>query len=360
MKKIIVLLMITVVSASGLGAWYYFGSEKKAQAYVIEEVSKGSIRKSISASGSLAALTTVEIGSQVSGNIQKIYVDFNDEVKAGQLIAQLESSTFEAQMQQARANLESAKASDLGIMAQKKNLQASMLTAKAEIQVSRANVRKAEVSVEDAERNYKRIKELFERKLVSASERDSALTVYESQKASLDAVKAQFESAKAKELSINAQMEALDAEREGTRARVRQMEAQLSVAQINLDRTNIYSPIDGVVISREVDEGQTVAASLQAPKLFVIAQDLKKMQIDVAVDEADIGQLQPGQKVTFSVDAYRQKKFAGVVDQVRLSPQESSNVVTYSVMVRVENDDLLLKPGMTANAEILVGDRRTF
>jgi HlyD family secretion protein len=154
-----------------------------------------------------------------------------------------------------------------------------------------------------------------------------------------------------------AQFEALEADRSGAKARVRQMEAQMSVAKINLDRTRIYSPIDGVVIARAVDEGQTVAASLQAPKLFVIAQDLKKMQIDTAVDEADIGVVKQGQKVSFTVDAYRNRKFNGVVDQVRLSPQETSNVVTYSVMVTVDNDDLALKPGMTANAEIITGER---
>lgn len=357
MKKFI-LLLVTVLSVAGVAGWFYLQKTEAKRGFATEIISRGSIRNAISASGSLAALTTVEVGSQVSGNILKIYADFNDEVKAGQLIAKLESSTFDAQLQQALANLESAKASELGVVAQLKNLQASMLTARAEIQVNQANIRKAEVAVADAERNFKRFKELFERKLVSASERDAALTSLESQKASLEAVRAQAESAKAKVMAITAQMEAQEADRDGAKARIRQMEAQLSVAKINLDRTSIYSPIDGVVISREVDEGQTVAASLQAPKLFIIAQDLKKMQIDTAVDEADIGQLQAGQKVTFTVDAYKDRSFAGVVDQVRLSPVESSNVVTYSVMVRVENNDLALKPGMTANAEILVGDRR--
>lgn len=358
MKKLLAGVFILLILAAGISGWYFYGKADAKRGYVTETVSRGSIRNSISASGSLAALTTVEVGSQISGNILKLYADFNDEVKAGQLLAKLDSSTYEAQLQQALANLESAKASELGIVAQSKNLQASMMTAKAEIQVSKANIRKSEVAVEDAQRNFKRLSELFERKLVAASDRDSAQTQLETQKASLDAVKAQFESSRAREMAINAQMEALEADREGAKARIRQMQAQLSVAQINLDRTSIFSPIDGVVISREVDEGQTVAASLQAPKLFVIAQDLKKMQIDVAVDEADIGQLASGQKVAFSVDAYKDRVFNGVVDQVRLSPQESSNVVTYSVMVSVNNDELLLKPGMTANADILVGDRQ--
>lgn len=358
MKKLIIAAIILVILAAGAAVWYFFGASAEPRAFSTEEITRGSIVNTISSSGSLAAITTVEVGSQVSGNILKLYADFNDTVKAGQLIAELEASSFEAQLQQARANLENAVSSELGILAQIKNLEASMLTAKADIKGSLANIRKAEVAVEDSERNYKRIKELFERKLVSASERDSAQTARDSQKASLEAVKAQSESARAKEMAIKAQFEAQDAERKGALARIRQMEAQLSVAKINLDRTRIYSPIDGVVISREVDEGQTVAASLQAPKLFVIAQDLKKMQIDTAVDETDIGVVAPGQAVTFTVDAYKDRTFKGVVDQVRLSPQENANVVTYSVMVKVENESLLLKPGMTANAEILVGERQ--
>ena len=358
MKKLAILVILLICVGGGVAGWYYTRSANGKTSYATVEITVGNIRNFISASGSLAAITTVEVGSQLSGNIEKLYADFNDEVKAGQLVAQLEDSTYKAQLLQAKANLENARATELGVEAQSKNLKASMLTAKAEIQVSLANIRKAEVTVEDAERNYRRSKELFERKLIAESEKDSALTTLESQKASLQATKAQHESAKAREMSILAQFESLDAERSGAQARVRQMEAQLSVSQINLDRTSIYSPIDGVVISRAVDEGQTVAASLQAPKLFVIAQDLKKMQIDTAVDEADIGVVEHGQKVTFTVDAYRNRTFNGIVDQVRLSPQENSNVVTYSVMVTVINDDLALKPGMTANAEIITGDRK--
>ncbi|PKL51318.1 MAG: hypothetical protein CVV42_00265 [Candidatus Riflebacteria bacterium HGW-Riflebacteria-2] len=357
MKFKIILVILLLIFPIALIGWYMTSKSNGQRTFSTDKITVGNIRNFISASGSLAAITTVEVGSQLSGNIEKLYADFNDEVKAGQLVAQLENSTYRAQLLQAQANLENARATELGIEAQAKNLQASLLTAKAEIQVSRANIRKAEVAVEDSERNHRRIKELFERKLVAASDQDSALTTLESQKASLTATKAQLESSKAREMAIMAQFEALDADRSGAKARIRQMEAQLSVAQINLDRTRIYSPIDGVVISRAVDEGQTVAASLQAPKLFVIAQDLKKMQIDTAVDEADIGVVKQGQKVTFTVDAYRNRSFKGVVDQVRLSPQETSNVVTYSVMVTVDNDDLALKPGMTANAEIITGER---
>ncbi len=358
MKKLIIAAILLIVLTAGIGGWFYWGKSAMPRSYATEEISRGNIRNTISSSGSLAAMTTVEVGSQVSGNILKLYADFNDTVKAGQLIAELESSAFEAQLQQAKANLESAIASELGIQAQMKNLEASRLTARADYQSAMANIRKAEVAVGEAERNSRRIAELFERKLVSASERDTAQASLDSQKASLDMTRAQGEASRVREKAVDAQFEALAADRKGAQARIRQMEAQLSVSQINLDRTKIFSPIDGVVISRDVDEGQTVAASLQAPKLFVIAQDLKKMQIDTAVDETDIGVVAPGQPVTFTVDAYKDRTFNGLVHQVRLSPTETSNVITYSVMVTVENDDLQLKPGMTANAEILVGERQ--
>ena len=358
MKKFIVLIVILVLAAVGAGWWFMSGKANGKRVFVTDKITRGTISNTISSSGSLAALNTVEIGSQVSGQITKLYVDFNDEVQAGQLIAELDPASFEAQVLQAQANLESSRASLHGVEAQIKNLQASMLTTMADIKASEANVRKSEIALKDAERNYNRIKELHNRKLISASDLDNAETNLESQKASLDIVKANSESSKARRQSILAQMDASEADRKGAEARVRQNEAQLKLAQINLDRTKIYSPIEGVVINRKVDEGQTVAASLQAPELFTIAKDLREMQIDTAVDETDIGVVKEGQKVTFTVDAYKNRNFTGVVHQVRLSPNESSSVVTYSVMVNVDNPDLSLKPGMTANAEILVGEKR--
>ncbi len=358
MKKAAVAIIIAVLIIGGLAGWYYLGKKNGSSEWITQKVSRGNIKTTISASGSLAALTTVEVGSQVSGNILKLFADFNDVVKAGQLVAQLEPSTYEAQVQQAKANLENAIATEKNNVAQVKNLEASLLNAKAEISISRANINKAKVTQDESERNYKRVEELFKRKLVSTADRDTAKAGFDSAKASYEVSLAQLESSKAREMATKAQIDAAKAQIEGAQARVRQMEAQMHVSEINLDRTKISSPIDGVVISREVDEGQTVAASLQAPKLFVIAQDLRKMQIDTAVDEADIGLVHDGQAVTFTVDAYKDKVFKGKIHQVRLMPIETSNVVTYSVMVNVENDELLLKPGMTANVEIIVGNRK--
>ena len=358
MKKFFAILIILALLIGGGVWWHLKSSTKKETSYTTAKITKGDIVNSISSSGSLAALNTVEVGSQVSGKIVKIYVDFNDEVKENQLLAELDDSSFRAQVLQAKANLESARAGQLGNLAQLKNLQASMITAKADIAASEANVKKAEINVKDAERNYKRIKELFDKKLIAKSELDNAETSRDTAKANLDVSKANLQSSKARIDAINAQIEGQNADLESQKARIAQTEAQLSLAQIDLDRTKIYSPINGVVISRDVDEGQTVAASFQAPKLFTIAQDLKEMQIDTAVDETDIGVVQNGQKVTFTVDAYKNKTFEGEVHQVRLSPNESSSVITYSVMVNVKNPELLLKPGMTANAEILVSEKK--
>ena len=358
MKKFIAILIILIIVAGATGWYFMKGGKKKDRQFTTGTVTKGNITNTISASGSLAALNTVEVGSQVSGQVLKIYADYNDTVKAGQLIAELDPASFKAQVLQHTANLESARASLYGVEAQIRNLNVSVISQKADIKSSKANVTKAAAVLKEAEKTYNRNKELFQRKLISASDLDSAETAYNSQKASYEMAVASSEVSEAKLQSIYAQLDSAESDKKGAQARVAQNEAQLELAKIDLDRTKIYSPIDGVIIDRAVDEGQTVQASFSAPKLFVIAQDLRKMQIDTAVDETDIGVVKEGQSVTFTVDAYKTQTFKGTVHQVRLSPNESSSVVTYSVMVNVDNPDLLLKPGMTANSEILVGEKK--
>lgn len=358
MKKFIAIFIILIIVAGATGWYFMKGGKKKDRQFTTDTVTKGNITNTISASGSLAALNTVEVGSQVSGQVLKIYADYNDTVKAGQLIAELDPASFKAQVLQHTANLESARASLYGVEAQIRNLNVSVISQKADIKSSKANVTKAAAVLKEAEKTYNRNKELFQRKLISASDLDSAETAYNSQKASYEMAVASSEVSEARLQSIYAQLDSAESDKKGAQARVAQNEAQLELAKIDLDRTKIYSPIDGVVIDRAVDEGQTVQASFSAPKLFVIAQDLRKMQIDTAVDETDIGVVKEGQSVTFTVDAYKTQTFKGTVHQVRLSPNESSSVVTYSVMVNVDNPDLLLKPGMTANSEILVGEKK--
>jgi HlyD family secretion protein len=247
-------------------------------------------------------VTTVLVGTQVSGTIKELYVDFNSPVKKGKLIARIDPALFEAQVNQAKANFLSAK----------------------------ANLEKAGATLVDAKRSMDRNKELFSKNLVARSDLDTAETNYETANASVSAAKSQ----------------------------VAQTEAALNLAETNLRYTKIVSPVDGIVISRNVDVGQTVAASFQTPTLFTIAQDLTKMQIDTSVDEADIGKVKVGQDVEFTVDAYPDITFKGKVWQVRNAPITVQNVVTYDVVIIVGNPELKLKPGMTANVSIIISTKK--
>jgi HlyD family secretion protein len=349
-------LVVLILGSIGAGGYWYY-QKNGAVGWLTETADQGDIRQVISATGSLDAFTLVQVGCQISGIIASIAVDFNDPVHAGQLIAEIDPSTHEAQVQQATANLQNARASERNIAAQLENLKASLLTAQSDETIARANAKKTRVQMGEAQRNAKRMEELFRKKLISTADYESASANFEVMAANVDSAEAQILATKSKQSSVLAQMQASKAQLEGSGFQIQQQEAQLNVAKINLSRTKIFSPIDGVVISRNVDVGQTVAASLQAPTLFTIAQDLKVMQINTSVDEADIGGVKEGQKVSFTVDAHRGRTFSGVVHQVRLSPTVAQNVVNYSVMVNVDNPDLALKPGMTANVEIILEER---
>ena len=300
MKKI--LLALIVISALGAGVYFIFRSNEGDQKFRTEKISKGDIVQSITASGTVNAVTTVLVGTQASGTIKNIFVDFNSPVKKGQLIAQIDPAIFEAQVAQARANVLSAK----------------------------ANVEKAVVALADAKRTLGRQNELFARNLVARSDVDVAQTAYDTAGTQVSAAKAQLS----------------------------QSEAALKIAETNLRYTRIVSPVNGTVVSRNVDTGQTVAASFQTPTLFNIAQDLTKMQIDSSVAEADIGKIQVGQPVEFTVDAYPDRTFQGKVSEIRNAPITVQNVVTYDVVVKVENPELKLKPGMTANVSIIVSSKK--
>ena len=300
MKKILIIsVIIFVIAIAGFLLFRGNGNEPK---FRTEKIVRGDIEMSITATGTVNPVTTVLVGTQVSGTIKKIYVDFNSPVKKGQLIALIDPALFEAQVNQAKANLLSAK----------------------------ANLEKAEATVVDAKRTMDRNKELLAKTLIAQSDFDTAETNYETSKASVSAAKSQ----------------------------VGQTEAALSLAETNLHYTKIVSPVDGIVVSRNVDVGQTVAASFQTPTLFSIAQDLTKMQIDTNVDEADIGKVKVRQDVEFTVDAYPDITFKGKVWQVRNAPITVQNVVTYDVVINVDNPEFKLKPGMTANVSIIISIKK--
>ena len=300
MKKILAGIAILVVA--GIAAFWFFRSNGNEEKFRTEKVVRGDIITVVTATGTVNAVTTVLVGTQVSGTIKKLYVDFNSRVKQGQIIALIDPATFEAQVDQQKANVYSAK----------------------------ANLDKATASLADAKRTMERNRELLARNLIAQSDFDAAETNYETSAAQVSVAKAQ----------------------------ISQAEASLRTAQTNLGYTKIVSPVDGTVVSRNVDVGQTVAASFQTPTLFTIAQDLTKMQIDTSVDEADIGKVKVGDAVDFTVDAYPDITFKGKVGQVRISPITVQNVVTYDVVVMVDNPELKLKPGMTANVSIVVSEKK--
>jgi HlyD family secretion protein len=272
---------------------------------------------------------TVLVGSQVSGTIKALYADFNSRVKVGEAIAQIDSAIFDAQVEQAKANVATALANLSNTQANLKNIQANLV--------------KAEVTVEDTKKTLDRNVQLMKMGVIAQAFLDTAQTNYDSAAAQRDAAKAQLEVARFQIESAKAQVE--------------HDKAALKMVEINLRYTTIRSPVNGIVISRNVDVGQTVAASLQAPTLFTIAQDLTQMQVDTNFSEADIGRIEKGQEATFSVDAYPERTFRGKVSEIRNAPLIVQNVVTYDVVIQVDNRDLKLKPGMTANVTIVVAHR---
>jgi len=318
-----------------------WGGGASAKQYATSQVGRGDVDVTVSATGTVQPVKTVQVGSQASGTISWIGVDFNSPVKQGQVIARLDAATVETQIENAQASVASAQAalngSDSDIQAQKANIQAS-----------RANVDAAKAQRDDARANANRLAQLSN--VVAARDIEAA-------KAEAAAADARYAQAVAHARQAEAALQTTDARRAQSSAALSQANAQLRQARVGMDHTVITSPIDGVVVSRDVDVGQTVAASLQAPTLFTIADDLSKMQMLAAVDEADVGQLREGLPVTVTVDAFPSENFKGTISQVRLNATTTENVVTYTAVVAVDNPALKLRPGMTANVTIAIESR---
>ncbi len=319
-------LLLAVLAVGGYYLYPMIGQEGANQKFRTVKVDRGEISSVVTATGTINPVTTVLVGSQVSGTIKELHADFNSRVKEGQVIAQIDPAIFEAQVEQGRANL--------------LNAQANLLNAQAALKNAQANLNKAEIGVVDAKRTLERNKELMEKKVIAQATLDTAQTNYDTAIAQREVAKAQLESARSQVESGKAQVE--------------QARAGLKISETNLRYTTIRSPVNGIVISRNVDVGQTVAASLSAPTLFTIAKDLTQMQVDTNVSEADIGRIARGQEATFTVDAYPDRTFRGRVLEIRNAPQTIQNVVTYDVVLQVDNSDLRLKPGMTANVSVQI------
>ena len=308
-------LALIILAGGGYALWRANGNGGDAPKYKLAKAETGPLTAVVSATGTLNPVVSVQVGSQVSGQIKEILVDFNSPVKENQLIARIDPETFQYRVRQAEADLEAARAA---------------------VGVQQAEVLRAKANLAEFQRDYERKKLLVEKNFLSSAERDKAQSVYDAGRAGL----------------LVAESQAKNGE-----AQVRQRQAQLSQARIDLERTAIKAPVDGVVVKRSIEPGQTVAASLQAPELFVIARNLTDMQVETSIDEADVGRIQTGQKATFTVDAFSGRSFSGEVKQVRKAATVVSNVVTYTVVVSAANPDLNLLPGMTANVRIVTAQK---
>lgn len=300
MKKLIV--VVVVLAAVGIGAGAYYRNRQVADPQVTSvPITRGDVIDAVAATGTLEAVETVDVGTQVSGTVQELYADFNDIVRKGQIIARLDPSLIQTQIEQQEANV---------IRAQ-------------------ADLERLQVNLADAHQKLERAKQMWDKNLIPRTDLETA-------EVNVNSAKAQIRSSEASLV---------------------QARASLNNQKVNLDHTVITAPIDGIVIQRSVDQGQTVAASMNAPTLFILAADLTKMQVLANIDESEVGRMRPGQHVTFRVDAYPTDTFIGNVEQVRLQPTVVQNVVTYSTVISVPNPELKLKPGMTANVNVEVAHR---
>ncbi len=331
MKKVTWIAAAVVVALAGGGAWWWSQRSKDdGVSYRTAKIERGNLQATVSASGAVNPVTQVSVGTQVSGQIKELYVDFNSEVKAGQLIAQIDPETFEYRVRSAQADVDAARA--------------AVLTAQANIAASNAAVSRAQVDLSEAKRDLERQQSLVDKQFVAQSVADKARAL----------VSISVESVKA----AQAQLGVTQAQIKSAQANVQQRESALAQARIDLSRTKITSPVNGIVIKRAIEKGQTVAASLQSPELFVIAQNLSDMQVDASIDESDVGRIRNGLKATFTVDAFPGQTFEGEVRQVRKAAQNVANVVTYVAVVGFTNTGGRLLPGMTANVRLVTDQRQ--
>jgi HlyD family secretion protein len=350
--RTISVIMGLSVSVVGFGAWVLRGNSDVQ--YRSAPAERGDIAYTISATGTPNAVVTVQVGSQVSGNIKALYADFNTRVQKGQIVAEIDPQLFQARVDQARANLNAAQSAVLNAQAQIRKNEADLASGRAALADAKANVLKAQSAVKDASSKLDRRIQLVKEGVLSTEDGETAQSTADQAQAMLEASQAQVVSATTNITALQAQVEVANSQLATAQAGVKQAEAALTQAQVDLTNTVIRAPVDGVVVARQIDVGQTVAASMQAPTLFSIAQDLTRMQVDTNVSEADVGRVQVGQPANFVVDAYPGQVFHGTVTSIRKAPINVQNVVTYDVVIGVANPDLKLFPGMTANVKILI------
>jgi len=353
MKKLKWLLGLTLlIAALGLAGFTYYTRAKKVD-FLTAKVQRGDLESAISATGSLAAIISVPVGSQVSGNVAAVYVDYNSVVKKDQLVAQIDPAPFKTKVDQAKANLDSARAQITNAEVGVRKADLDIANAQLNITNQQSALVRADSQVKDAKRKLDLQAKMFKDGIGTQDARDSAQAVYDQALASYDSAQAQVKSAQANLESVKAQREVAVTQKVTAQAQVATADANLQNAQLDLDHTKITSPVDGVVIAKNTDVGQTVQASYSVATLFTIAKDLTKMQVETNIDESDISRVQNDQLATFTVDAYPGQIFRGTVMQVRHSPTNVQNVITYTVVIAVDNPDGKLFPGMTANVRLV-------
>ena len=358
-RRLWILGVFLVLAAGASGAWFYAQGRGSTPKFRTAKIERGPLTATVSATGTLNAVVTVQVGSQVSGQIKELFADFNSQVKRNQLVARIDPEIFQARVAQAKAQLDAAKATVLNQRAAVEKARADVANAQAALAVAKAQTAKAQVAVVDSRRDLGRKRDLKQKGFIAQADEDAAQAAYDSAVAQADSAKAQEDAQTSMIRSAEAQLRVAEAMLQTATANVGQQEAALKQSQVDLDHTEIRAPVDGVVVSRTVDVGQTVAASLQALTLFTIAQDLTQMQVDTNVDEADVGRIRVGLRATFTVDAFRAQTFSGEVMQVRKAPQTVQNVVTYNVVVSARNPEGRLLPGMTANVRLVVDQKES-
>src|SRR6266478_2591987 len=385
-RKKPLILGIAGAAVASVVAFYFWGGQANAAQYLTAKVDRGNLRNTVTATGTLQAVTTVQVGSQSSGTISALSADFNSVVKKGQVIAQLDPAVPKAQVDQARANLQQARAAlqqavanVAGSRAGVSDAQAKALAAKSTVQNNQSGVSSAQANLavlkaqlDDALAFLKQQESLMKSGVIAQRDYDLANTSYKTAEARYNQAAAQLNQAVLSEQSSadsgvaqshaqvqqsQAQVQQSQAQVQQAQAQVQQSEAALQLAQVNLAHTTITSPIDGIVISRDVDVGQTVAASLSAPTLFTIANNLTEMQVIANIDQADIGLVETAKGVQFTVDAFPADNFTGQIQQIRINPVNTQNVVTYNVVINVSNPEEKLKPGMTTNLTFTIDER---
>jgi HlyD family secretion protein len=329
MRKIYLALGVVVLAFICGGAWWWWSGSTEAVQYRTGKIERGALTAAVAATGAVSPVSQVTVGTQVSGQIKDILVDFNSEVKAGQLIAVIDPETFEYRVRSAQADVDAARA--------------TVLTAQANVVASRAQVSSAKTDLTEARRTHERNLMLVDKGFIAQSESDKSNAL----------VNTTLESVKAAEALVGVSV----AQVRSAQANVSQRDAALLQARVDLARTRVTSPVNGIVIKRSIERGQTVASSLQSPELFIIARNLQDMQVEAAIDEADVGRIRSGQKATFTVDAFPGQTFEGQINQVRKAATNVANVVTYVAVVTFSNTDGRLLPGMTANVRVITDTR---